>query len=113
MTLKVFKNDRNKPLNVLYLLTGCAFVTFRDSSSAFKAQDDLHDQKTLPGVGMNCQILIVKSFWLCFPAKDCLSHCVAQSEIADKFPALPVVDISWNRGFEIYLIKALRCVLIF
>ena len=56
MTLKVFKNDRNKPLNVLYLLTGCAFVTFRDSSSAFKAQDDLHDQKTLPGVGMNCQI---------------------------------------------------------
>ena len=35
---------------------GCAFVTFRDSTSAIKAQDDLHDKKTLPGVGHAMQV---------------------------------------------------------
>jgi hypothetical protein len=37
----------------IYLLAGCAFVTFRDSASALKAEDDLHDKKTLPGVSIS------------------------------------------------------------
>lgn len=35
---------------------GCAFVTFRDQTSALKAQDDLHDNRTLPGMSHKMQV---------------------------------------------------------
>ena len=51
-----------QPWNII-VLVGCAFVTFRDPTSALKAQDDLHDKQTLPGVSKKLQQY--KNFMFC------------------------------------------------